>query len=128
MLPQDGGDVCVTVCMPSPDLDHARFVLLKYIGPASLLLCDGAQYSIDSIAKANSSCCTLHPRTTPFPEEKSMLGLIYGVLLWADMDAATPPGALGPSVISLDRSLYLDLCHAPYASGAHRRACSPRLA
>ena len=31
----------------------------------------------------------------------SILGVIYGVLLWADMNAATPLGALGRSVISL---------------------------
>ena len=35
------------------------------------------------------------PRTTPFPEEKTILGVIYGVLLWADMDAATPLGTWG---------------------------------
>ena len=54
-----------------------------------------------SQAKANPSCCPLRPRTTPFPEEKSILGVIYGVLLWADMNAATPLGAWGRSVISL---------------------------
>ena len=52
--------------------------------------------------KANPSCCPLRPRTTPFPEEKSILGVIYGVLLWADMNAATPLGARGRSVMSLD--------------------------
>ena len=41
------------------------------------------------------------PRTTPFPEEASILGVIYGVLLWADMNAATPLGARGRSAISL---------------------------
>ena len=44
----------------------------------------------------------LRPRTTPFLEEKSILGLIYGVLLWADMNAATPLGARGRSVMSLE--------------------------
>ena len=39
--------------------------------------------------------------TTPFPSEKSILGVIYRVLLWADMNAATPLGARGRSVISL---------------------------
>ena len=39
------------------------------------------------------------PRTSPFPEEKSMLGVIYRVLLLADMNAATPLGAWGRSVI-----------------------------
>ena len=51
--------------------------------------------------KANPSCCPLCPRTTPFPEEESILGVIYGVLLWADMNAATPLGAWGRSVVSL---------------------------
>ena len=32
------------------------------------------------IIKANSSC-PLRPRTTPFQKEKSILGVIYGVLL-----------------------------------------------
>ena len=41
------------------------------------------------------------PHATPFPEEKSMPGVIYGVLLWAGMNAATPLGARGRSVISL---------------------------
>ena len=52
-------------------------------------------------SKVNSSCCPLRPRTTPFPEQNSILGLTYGVLLWADMNAATPLGAWGRSVISL---------------------------
>ena len=53
--------------------------------------------------KANSCCCGCppRPRATPFPEERSTLGVIYGVLLWADMHTATPPGALGRSVIFL---------------------------
>ena len=45
--------------------------------------------------KENSSCCLLRPRTTPFPEYKSILGVIYGVLLWADRNAATPLGGAG---------------------------------
>ena len=49
----------------------------------------------------NSGCCPLRPRTTPSPEERSILGVIYGVLLWADMNAATPLGAWGRYVISL---------------------------
>ena len=51
--------------------------------------------------KANPSCCPLRPRTTPFPEEKSILGVTYGVLLWAVMNAATPLGAWGRSAMSL---------------------------
>ena len=49
--------------------------------------------------KVNVSCCTLRPRTTPSPEENSILGVIYGVLLWADMNAATPPGSRGRSAL-----------------------------
>ena len=41
----------------------------------------------------------LHP-AAPFPEENSILGVIYGVLLLADMNAATPLGSRGRSVIS----------------------------
>ena len=43
----------------------------------------------------------MRPRTTPFPVEKSILGVIYGVILWADMHAATPLGAWDCSVMSL---------------------------
>ena len=49
--------------------------------------------------QVNPSCCTLRPRTTPSPEENSILGVIYVVLLWADMNTATPLGARGRSVI-----------------------------
>ena len=41
------------------------------------------------------------PPYYPFPRGKSILGVIYGVLLWADMNAATPLRAWGRSVISL---------------------------
>ena len=41
---------------------------------------------------AKASCCTLRPRTTPFLWETSMPGVVHGVSLWADMNAATPPG------------------------------------
>ena len=51
-----------------------------------------------TLCKANPSCCALRPHATPLPEEKSILGVIYGVLLWADMNAATPLGARGRSV------------------------------
>ena len=50
--------------------------------------------------KANSSSCPLRLRTTPFTEEKIILGVIYGVLLWVDMNTATPLGVWGRSVIS----------------------------
>ena len=56
------------------------------------------------VGRANSSCCPLRPRTTPFPEEESILGVVYGVLLWADMNAATPLGARGRSGMSLGRT------------------------
>ena len=39
------------------------------------------------------------PPYYPFPRGKSILGVIYGVLLWADMNAATPLGAWGRSVM-----------------------------
>ena len=42
-------------------------------------------------------CCTPRPRTTPSPEENSILGVMYGVWLWADMNAATPLGSPGRS-------------------------------
>ena len=46
----------------------------------------------------------LRPHTTPFPEENSILGVIYGVLLWADMNAATPLGPRGRSAMSLEET------------------------
>ena len=49
-----------------------------------------------------SSYCPLRPHTTSFPEEKSIPGVIYGVLLFADMNAVTPLGAWGRSVISFN--------------------------
>jgi hypothetical protein len=61
---------------------------------------NGSRHSVVSqlgvfglLVKVNPSCCSPCPRTTPSPEEKSILGVIYGVLLWADMNAATPLGA-----------------------------------
>jgi hypothetical protein len=61
---------------------------------------NGSRHSVVSqlgvfglLVKVNPSCCSPCPRTTPFPEEKSILGVTYGVLLWADMNAATPLGA-----------------------------------
>ena len=33
------------------------------------------------------------PPYYPFPRRKSILGVTYGVLLWADMNTATPLGA-----------------------------------
>ena len=44
----------------------------------------------------------MRPCTTPLPEETSIPGVIYGVLLLADMHAATPLGAWGRPVMSLD--------------------------
>ena len=44
-----------------------------------------------------ASCCPLRPHTTALPD-KTYIGVIYGVLLWADMNAATPSGAWGRSV------------------------------
>ena len=51
------------------------------------------------VGYAYACCCTLRPRTTPPPEGKSILGVICGVLLWADMNAATPPGSRGRSAL-----------------------------
>ena len=53
------------------------------------------------MTKENSSCGPLRPHTTPFLEEKSIPGVIYGVLLWAGMNAATPLGPRGRSAMSL---------------------------
>ena len=43
----------------------------------------------------------LLPPAPPYYAERSLPGVIYGVLLWADMNTATPLGAWGRSVISL---------------------------
>ena len=63
-------------------------------------------YSSTERTKANPRCYPLRPRTTPSPEEKSIPGVIYGVFLWVDMNAATPLGAWGRSVISLENAAY----------------------
>ena len=42
------------------------------------------------------------PPYYPFTRGKFILGVIYGVLLWADMNAATPLGVWGRFVISLE--------------------------
>ena len=53
--------------------------------------------NIADMRKVNSSripaAAPLRPRATPFLEGKSILGVIYGVLLWADTITATPLGA-----------------------------------
>ena len=65
-----------------------------YIGTVGDNGNEGSHLDIDAdgyahtSSKVNPSCCHLRPRTTPFPEGKSILGVIYGVLLWADMNAA----------------------------------------
>ena len=43
------------------------------------------------------------PAAAPLPEEKFIPGVIYSVLLWADMNAATPVGAWGCSIIAVVR-------------------------
>ena len=77
--------------------------------------------TITTIAgKANSRCGPLRPHTTPFPEENPILGVIYGVLLVADTNAATPLGAWGCSVMSLEpvRRLFCFLfCRVRYLYG-----------
>ena len=71
-------------------------------------------FPLHATLKDNPSCCTLRPRTTPSPEEKSMLGLMYGVLLWASINAATPLGARGCSVIDVERiKLKRSILHHP---------------
>ena len=57
--------------------------------------------TLSTVGKANASCCPLRPRTTPFPEENAILGVIYGFLLCAEMNAATPLGPRGRSVMPL---------------------------
>ena len=42
------------------------------------------------------------PPYYPFPRGKSILGVLYGVLLWAAMNAETPLGARGRSVIDVE--------------------------
>ena len=49
--------------------------------------------------KVNASCYTLRPCTTPFLWEIAIPWVIYIVLLWADMNAATPPGSRGRSAL-----------------------------
>ena len=43
----------------------------------------------------NPSCCPLLPPYYPITRWNSIPGVIYGVLLWADINAATPLGAWG---------------------------------
>ena len=52
--------------------------------------------------QGNSSCCPPRP-ILPLSQRKIHTRVIYIVLLWADMNAATPLGAWGCSVISLVR-------------------------
>ena len=86
--------------------------------------------------KANPSCCPLRPRTAPFPEKKSILGVIYGVLLWADINAATPLGAWGAlcnvpwvvlaACICVRFDFYLETCARSHTAGiflTESRAC-----
>ena len=101
----------------SPDKKMCLDPLQHKFGSVGIYGCHGhgdQRWSLSTAGKANSSCCPC-ARTTPFPEEKSILGVvlssatenrvIYGVLLWADMNAATPLGALGRSVMSHGRRL-----------------------
>ena len=68
-------------------------------GPRTTPFTFGPQHS--AVLQGKFQLLPPAPRTTPFPEEKSILGVIYGVLLWANMSAATPLGARGRSVMSL---------------------------
>ena len=67
---------------------------------------DVCQSEVHEVSKANPSCCPLRPAPPyyPFPRGKFILGVIYGVLLWGNMKAATPLGAWGRSVFSLEWS------------------------
>ena len=66
------------------------------VGAASGWACAGEE---SSARDAKASCCTPRPRTTPFLEEMSILWVIYGVLLWAGVIPATPPGSRGRPVL-----------------------------
>ena len=57
------------------------------------------------------------PPYYPFPRGKPILGVIYGVLLWADMNAATPLGAWGSSAMSL----------APHCPNVHQMCEAARV-
>ena len=64
----------------------------------------GQQLRLDLHVAAQGKPQLLPPATLyyPFPTVKihtRILGVIYGVLLWADMNTATPLGARGRSVI-----------------------------
>ena len=76
----------------------------------------------DSNNKANPSCCPLRPRTTPFPEEKSILMVLYGVLPWAGMNAGTPLGAWERSVMSLNTPIICAHTRVHYPGTSIRHA------
>ena len=65
-------------------------------------------------SKANSSCCPARP-CYPIPRGKIILGVIYGLLLWADMNAATPLGGVGA------------LCNFPCTDHATERPHAPSI-
>ena len=67
---------------------------LEYVFMAGGLSKEKIADILNALRQGNPSCCSLRLRTTPFPEGKSILGVIYGVLLSADMNAATPLGVL----------------------------------
>ena len=50
------------------------------------------------------------PLHYPFSREKSMLRATHDVSLWADMNAATPLGAWGRSVVSTGNGVTAPLC------------------
>ena len=78
----------------------------------------------------------LHPAIPYYPsrEENSILGVVHGVLLWADMNAATPPGSRGRSALLFAQQPchhFAGRCSPPYLSfsNAHlsiTRLCSRR--
>ena len=106
--------VCAVTACPCPWIYCVRFMCV----PSLLALDFPRRFDLPRTPKANfsyynliiiiiSAAAPMRPRTTPFPEEKIILGVIYGVLRWADINAATPLGAWGRSVIG----------------GAHQHTC-----
>ena len=58
------------------------------------------EFEIDCGGQGKSQLLPPAPPYYPFPRGKSILGVIYEVLLWADINAATLLGVRERSVIS----------------------------
>ena len=107
MTPGDKWELTIPSKLAYKDSQRGRFIT-----PGSVLIfqLEILSCSFAKVHKAHSKerqgkiqLLPLCPRTTPFPEGKYILGVIYGVLLWADMNTAIPLGAWGRSVMSLER-------------------------